>query len=358
MANGTHWDGSPVDDGTARSRLRGTMRLHKSSQSQTLRQHGINRCLYCHHPMEWYERFDTKTWLPLLQQVFPSRLVPERYHWSVFNGLVYLGDGGSGECRIAHPSMCPAMEHDDERALRRLRGHYAVTTRKWIEQGAFVPTPQKEVSEEDVVEQIAQADTETRHVITYTYWTWLGPSAIDEICCVARAHSTSERCQNPVFDSDLGEGTWTQVERPMPRGRTGHATLWSGQKMWVFDLNALYPDEYKRWRSQRCTSHAKSSAPDVKPPQWIPFDALRHDAFVVYDRPTAANARKRNEHPLKGLVQPLASAGRCSAEGCSNRSHRSEEDGWLCWVCEPIARRRARTHEQWQKPSLEKDPPF
>ncbi|MER7111136.1 DUF6083 domain-containing protein [Streptomyces sp. NPDC000229] len=325
---------------------RRTMRLHRSSASKTLRQDSARLCIYCHHPIEWYERYDTKAWVPLLLQEFPSRLLPERYRWSVFNGLVYLGDGGSERCRIVHPAVCPALDHDDERALRGLRRHYAVKTRKWIDEGAFVPPPRKDVSEEDVAEQLLQTGPGPRHVITYTYWTWLGPAELDQIRCVAYSSSTGERCQKMVLDDDLYEGQWTQRDIPVPPGRAGQETLWGGQKMWVCDLNALYPDGYKRWRDQRCTVHHGGNTPNVIPPQWVLFDTFRHSDFIAYERPKIARERKREGHPLLGQMRPVAMGSRCAL--CTNRSHVKEGDGWLCWECAPIVRRRSRIHEKWQ----------
>ncbi|MEU9535837.1 DUF6083 domain-containing protein [Streptomyces sp. NPDC048213] len=358
MPEELNWDGSPVVD--KKWSARWTMRIHKDSSSQILRRDATKRCIYCHHPIEWYERFDTQTWLPLLLQTFPSHRLPVRYQWSVFNGLAYLGDGGSGESRIAHPAVCPAVAHDDDPVLRGLRRSYALRTRRWVETAAFTPAPKKVVAEEDVAEQIVQADSEVRHIITYTYVTLLGPAAIDRIQCVALARSTGERCLNRVLDDALSEGQWTQVDIPMGGARRRQGTLWEGQKMWVYDLNALFPDQYKRWRSQRCASHAASDTPGAGlPPQWVPFNVTRHPEFIAYERPKVAGGAKRG-HPLRDLVHPHSAGTRCSGDNCTNRSHRTEEDRWLCWKCEPLALRRARVHQRWQASAtdLQDDPPF
>jgi hypothetical protein len=325
-----------------------------------LRKDAIARCIYCHHLMEWYERFDTGTRVPLLPQEFPSRLLPERYHWSVFNGLVYLGDGGAGVCRIVHPAVCPVLEHDDDPVMRGIRRAYAVRTMKWIQEGAFVPAPRKDVIEEDIVEQFVQSDTEVRHVVQYSFWTWLAPTTIDQIQCVALAATTGGRCKKTILDSDRYEGQWAQTAIPVPPGRSGkrQATVWEGQQMWVYDLNALYPDEYSRWRSQRCTTHQGASTPDAAVPQWVPFDVFRHSEFIAYERPKVAGERRREEHPLLSLVEARPDGARCVGAGCTNRSHGPEKKGWLCWQCEPAARRRARIHMKWQAAPPEQDPPF
>ncbi|MDH2392203.1 DUF6083 domain-containing protein [Streptomyces sp. HNM0663] len=292
-----------------------------------------------------------------LVREFPSHLVPERYRWSVFNGLVYLADGGGAGCRIVHPTVCPALDHDDDPVLRGLRRSYAVTTRKWIHERAFVPAPRK-VLEENVVEQLVQAGPGPRHVITYTCWTWLAPSSLDQIRCVAIAASTGERCKKTVLSDDLYERHWTQVDIPVPPGRAGQNTLWAEQKMWVYDLNALYPDQYKRWRDQHCPEHFDSSAPDATVPQWVVFDTFRHSDFITYERPKITQERRREDHPLLGLLRPVSTGSQCSGESCTNRSHRKEQEGWLCWTCTPLARRRARIHEKWQAPPPEDEPPF
>ncbi|MFH8620154.1 DUF6083 domain-containing protein [Streptomyces sp. NPDC017979] len=332
------------------------MRLHKNSASKMPRKPCVRRCIYCHHPVDWYERHDTKTWLPLLLQEFPSPLLPRRYHWSVFNGLAYLGDGGTSYCRIAHPAVCSALEHDDERVLRGLRRRYAVETRSWIEKGEFVPAP-REVLEHDVVEQHVPRDVAIRHVITYTCWTWLAPAAVDQVQCVALAASTGERCKNTVLDDDLYQGHWAQVDIPMPPGRAGQETLWAGQQMWVYDLNALFPNEYSRWRHQRCSLHESGGAPDATMPQWVTFDTFRHQDFVTYERPKMSHERRREDHPLLSLLRPVKDASQCNADNCTNRSYQKENEKWLCWECNPIAIRRAKTHAKWQREPQE-DPPF
>lgn len=364
MARSYHWDGSPVEEDEADwFRSQRTLRLHKSSASRTLRKDAVARCIYCNHPMEWYERYDTKERVPFLLQEFPTQRLPERLRWSVFNGLAYKGDGGAPTCRIVHPAVCPALQHDEERVLEGLRLSYAVKTRSWIHQGVFVPAAKPDVTELDVEEQLVDAG-ETRHVVHYTWWTVLAPTVIDEVRCVALAASTGERCKNMVLSDDLYEGQWSQVEIRIPPGREGRrqATLWEGQQMWVYDLNALYPEDFRRWQEQRCRDHDGGSAPNAVLPQWVTFDTFRHSEFITIERPaTVVRQRHREDHPLLKLMRPLATdAARCSAEGCSNRSHRAEEKGWLCWQCAPVARRRARIHDKWQAPHPAdgEDPPF
>ncbi|MFB7275409.1 DUF6083 domain-containing protein [Streptomyces sp. NPDC056244] len=347
MANKRHWDGTPVDEAEARRGARRNMYVHKASASRTLREDAVKRCLYCNHPIDWYQRYDNDEWLPLLLREFPARLVKEYRRWTVFNGVAYLADDGTGRCRIAHPAICPALEdeHDDDPSLRNLRRRYAVYTRTWIDKGEFVPA-ERRVSETDVCEQYVQADSEVRHVVSYAPFTLLAPAAVDKIQCIARAATTNERCRNLIFEPGLHQGHWTQIEIPIPPGRSGRATLWSDQKMWIYDLNALWPEEWRRWRSQRCTSHESSSAPNTTMEEWLVFDAWRHHKFILCDRPEDLHKRERGDAAGWGLLKPAKAEYKCA--NCSNRSYAPQDKEWLCWKCVPAAARREKTHEKWQ----------
>ncbi|MFK0181659.1 DUF6083 domain-containing protein [Streptomyces xanthochromogenes] len=116
-----------VDGEAANWRRVRNMWVHRTSASKTLRSSAARRCIYCNHPVEWYERADNGERLPLLLEQFPVRLLPERYWWSVFNGLVYRG-ADDDYFRIAHPVVCSAVDHEYDQALEGLRRKYRVDT--------------------------------------------------------------------------------------------------------------------------------------------------------------------------------------------------------------------------------------
>ncbi|MFB6632188.1 DUF6083 domain-containing protein [Streptomyces sp. NPDC056362] len=348
-SRGFRWDGSPTDDTEQPTRGgRRTLRLHASSASKSLRADKAKRCKFCHHQVEWYERFDGGV-VPLIPYEFRTGEVPERCRWSVANGLAYIGDGARITCRMAHPAVCPGVEHDDhDPELERARLVHAVKTRRWIEDGTF--TPAVKGDETDVEEQKVQAaEGEVRHVVVYSHQQWLAPTSVYQIQCVAHAHKTRERCKNKVWDEDLNEGHWEQLDIPMPKGRQGRLTLWSGQKMWVYALHSLYAPEYKRWLDQRCVVHgAGSPAHNALDPEWVRFDTWRHSAFIAHDQPREPQDLQRLQHPLLSRINQVRDRIICAAPGCHNGTVTAEAPGWLCYKCEPEARRRARVHHRWQ----------
>ncbi|MFD4370610.1 DUF6083 domain-containing protein [Streptomyces sp. NPDC058486] len=343
-----NWDGTPIDGGSTAHWARRHLRIHKNSASKTLRREAVERCRYCHHPIDWYQRYDNDAWIPLLLGEFPAHRLHPRLHWSVFNGVAHSGDDGTTRCRIPHPAVCPALQHDDDLTeLEGLRRSYAVTTRGWIDEGVFVPA-QRQVSEEEITEQFIEGVGVIRHTVSYASVLLLAPTTVDELRCIARAATTGGRCQRTVFDTGRPEGHWDEVHIPVPSGRAGQATLWDGQRMWIYSLDALYPLEWKRWRSQRCTDHAETSAPSVGKEEWLPFHALRHDDFIVRDRPADLYTRDRGIGLGGSLFQPKVGQYRCAS--CTNRSYEPQSKDWLCWECAPVAARRARTHAKWQSP--------
>ncbi|MBT2439982.1 hypothetical protein J7E93_07575 [Streptomyces sp. ISL-36] len=274
----------------------------------------------------------------------------EHLRWSIFNGIAHYGDDGTGHCRIAHPAICPAVEHDDDlTAFQGLRLRYAVQTKAWIDKGEFVPAQrEREVTETEVSEQFIRIESPVRHIIDYPPARFLAPTAIDKVQCIVRATTTNQRCNNTVFDPERPEGHWEQVDIPMPSGRAGAATLWAGQKMWVYSLTALYTDAWRRWRYQRCTAHESTTAPDATMDEWLRFETLRHSEFIVYDRPE--DLYKRKIESGASLFRP--SPGRYKCANCTNRSYEPQSKDWLCWQCAPVAARRERVHAKWRS-----DPP-
>ncbi|MEU8526442.1 DUF6083 domain-containing protein [Streptomyces sp. NPDC048629] len=344
-----HWDGSPKDDTSQPTRGgRRTMRLHPSSASKSLRADKAKRCKYCNHQVEWYERFDGGV-VPLIPIEFRTADIPERCRWSVANGLAYIGDGARVTCRVAHPTVCPGVEHDDnDPDLEEARLKHRIWTRKWIDEGVFVPAVRG--AEEDVVEQKVKAvEGEARHIVVYAYQRWLAPTSIDKIRCVAHAHRTRERCNNMVWDTELNEGYWEQIDIPVPQGRQGRQTLWTGQKMWVYALHSLDTSPYKRWLDQRCAAHHPASpAHNSVDPEWVRFDTWRHAEFIAHDLPEMPQDLRRLEHPLLSKLGKVPDRIICAAAGCTNGTVTDEAPGWMCWKCKREARRRSHVHRRWQ----------
>ncbi|MEU8828826.1 DUF6083 domain-containing protein [Streptomyces sp. NPDC048636] len=346
-SGGFNWDGSPRNPDALSWKPR-TLRLHASSASKALRADNASRCLYCHHRIEWFDRFGGGR-IPLLPKEFSSRAVPDRCRWSVVNGLAYIGDGGRDRCRIAHPTMCPAVEHEDnDPALEGARRAHATRTRKWIDEGAFIPAAKGPGDEEEVTDQrVPTQVSDVRHVMFYLHTLWIAPTTIYALRCVARAHSSGSRCKNPVFNSDIREGYWDQRDIPVPPGRAGQETLWAGRQMWVYNLSGLETGEMQRWLGQRCSSHGPSSpAPDDTPPEWNQFNTWRHAKFILYERPAGV---PESQSPLSALWKPQEPTT-CAGTGCNNGRLGAVEEGWLCRRCKPVHAKRERTHKKWQQP--------
>lgn len=344
-----HWDGSPVEAG--QSRVLHTLHVWKSSASKTLRRQAQGRCAYCGHAIEYFDRFDGGR-IPLVPyKDFRSAQVPGQFHWSVANGIAYGTAGDRGTCRLPHPAVCPMVEHsDDDPELEDVRSVLRVRTRKWIEAGTFVPRAQPDQSEEDVAEQHVHVDHGARrHVVRRATTFWLAPAAVDAVTCVAHVRSTGTRCTALVFDPEVDDGAWEQVEIPAAPGRAGQAVLGADGLMWVWALHPLDFADLQRWIRQRCTVHWRSTTHDAVPPQWVHFNTFHHDQYILRTRPADLPRRRAIRHPLlDGATVGPAKRTICAAEGCRNGSVLSVDEGWLCYKCRPRHQRRETAHRTWQ----------
>ncbi|MER6047243.1 DUF6083 domain-containing protein [Streptomyces sp. NPDC056149] len=328
------------------------MRVHRSSASTALRRDAMARCRFCGHRMEYFDRFDGGR-IPMMPHQFRSIGIPERLRWSIDNGVAHVGDSGRLLCWVPHPAVCPMVEHvDDDPELERARLAHLLWTRRWIEAGEFTPDLRESSAEADVAEQHAELEAGVvRHVVRYASWMWLGPDLVDRIRCVARADASGLRCQNRVLGTGAYEGGWEQAEVPDSPGRARQEGLWAGMEMWVYQLHALYPHEFKRWIRQRCTDHApgSSSAPDAVAPQWVPFDAWRHSEFMLFERPRWKPDLKRQAHPLLSRLELAHDPTPCATAGCGNGTIMPVAAGWLCWQCEKKEQRQRRVHHRWRQ---------
>ncbi|WP_407842110.1 DUF6083 domain-containing protein (plasmid) [Streptomyces sp. DSM 116496] len=329
-------DTAPWDRGADLLR---TMRIDSFTPTKGLRSNNVDRCRYCNHLVEYYDRVDGGR-IPLVPREFPSASVPLRCRWHVNGGVASVGDRGRAYCYIAHPTLCPGVQHEDadDPQLADARRAMAVRTQRAISRGLFA-APLR-ITEDEVTFVPVEAETERgiRHVLTYSSVLWIGPAEIDRVRCVAHVSTSRERCKKTVFDDGSFQGSWEQVEIPVPAGRAAQESLWAGQMMWAFSINGLDYHGYRRWLSQRCTVHWEGTAHDAVAPQWERFSIFRDEGHIIYERPAQADSQ---DAPAAAPV-PV-----CASDGCTHTTVRTVEEGWLCWQCERKQKRRRRTHKRW-----------
>ncbi|MGW2386344.1 DUF6083 domain-containing protein [Streptomyces sp. NPDC001658] len=348
MSERFHWDGSHKGYGKQHGFTGArTMWLHRNNASTTLRRDALTRCRYCGLLMEYFDRYDHLR-IPMVPKQIPSAAVPARMRWHIMGGIAFPGDNRQTMCHVPHPAFCPMVEHeDDDLSLAEARAVFRKKSEELIAAG-FIPDMRPPRCEEEVAEQHVEDVEGIRHVVAYSGLLWLAPGPVDTIQCVAHANSTDERCKKLVWE---GEGTWQEVEIPYAPGRAGQQVLWAGTTMWVYGLHALYTAEFNRWMRQRCGSHApgQSYAPDAVPPQWVTFDALRHDEYILRQHPAGAEVMPKSPVMLPGIaLGPKRTA--CASTSCRNGSAAPVPEGWLCSQCEDRSARRERTHQKWVTP--------
>lgn len=348
MSERYHWDGTPKDDAPRYSVGR-TMWLHQANRSTALRRDSLTRCRYCGLLMEYFDRYDHQR-IPMVPKPLPVAAIPHRMRWHIAGGVAYPGDGGEGRCFVPHPAFCPMVEHeDDDLMLAEARAAFRKKSEERIAAGLFIPRPAPARCEAEVAEQHVADAGEVRHVVAYGSLLWLAPGSIDTIRCVARAESTGQRCRKLVSED---EGRWEEVEIPYAPGRAGQQVLWEGLTMWVYGLHTLYSDEFSRWMQQRCLSHAAGYQADAVSSQWVIFNSLRHDKYILRERPAGVETRPAGgiETALAGIfMQPKRTT--CATDGCVNGSAAPVPEGWICSECTQRSARRERTHKKWVSPS-------
>lgn len=318
------------------------MYLHRSNQTKLLRRDAAARCKYCGTPIEWFERYDALR-IPLTPE-FPSRRIPASMRWHVNNGVAYPGtDSNSGYCRIPHPAVCPAADHPDlldelQEVVQRL----AVRMRALIEKGEFTPYIERP-SEEEVTGPDPDETEEARHIIAYHGTLRIAPCEIDQLQCIATDRKTGQRCESGVFD--LNEGSWEIVELPHAPGRQGQTILsLTGGEMWAWSITEF--NALRRWWVQRCHDHFESPQPDHVKNELVLFHPLRHGDFILTERPEGY------ERPIReGVMVVHDGPGKrttCAAVGCSNATLANAPEGWLCWRCEKLEKRRTQIHRRYQ----------
>ncbi|NEC63426.1 DUF6083 domain-containing protein [Streptomyces sp. SID9727] len=330
-----------------------SMYLHRSAKTKVLRKAGASRCKYCNTPIEWFERYDALR-IPLTTE-FPTRRIPSKMRWHVEHGIAYPGtDASNGYCRIPHPAICPAFDHPDlPPDIHELVRVLAVRMRVAIENGEFIPYVEP-ATQEEVENPEPEGTQAVRHVIAYSGMLRIGPCAIEDLQCIGRDGQTGQRCENAVCD--LSEGSWepVSIDEDQVAGRLGQAVLsLTGGIIWawqVADFNIAL-----RWWKQRCPEHHNSSEPDHVPNEFVPFHPLRHDAYVLTERPTGYDLISETRGGVVIHDGPTTRTT-CATPSCSNTSLLAYPDTWLCWQCEKRERYRHRVHQRWVKLAATAEP--
>lgn len=326
------------------------MRIHPHAPSKSLRGDNAGRCLYCHNPIWWYDRADGGR-IPLLPKQFPTSRVPARARWSVDSGVARPGSV-EDTCWIAHPTICPGIEHDgfEDAGLADLHRQSAINMQTAIREGRFsAPLTGAENDDQDTGRENGGHPSH-RDVIAYHSMHLIAPATVDELLCVALSEAAGRRCENPVRDDRAGfQGEWAEVEMPYPREPNANAPLWEGQTMWVWSLNNVSYKESVRWRDQHCPAHAsESTAPDTQPRECEHFDPFRHSSHIQYQHP--ADAPTVAQMPSRGAARLVCAGKGCDAGKVGAVPEREVVKGlgWLCYKCRPKHTARRATHRRWQ----------
>ncbi|MFJ9520644.1 DUF6083 domain-containing protein [Kitasatospora sp. NPDC101801] len=333
-------------------------RLHATSPSRTLRSHAEGRCRWCGNRIVWFDRYDGGR-IPLTPVEFPKAGIPQRYRWTVSGGLAQPGSHGRLDqfCRIAHPAICPAAQHEDldERLLPLLQS-LGVLTQKMIRAGEFTPPPQSEAATEEAVqdaepEAAPAADSRpVRHVIAWNDRLRIAPGPVDDLRCVAFDDNTQERCDRPVFDET--EGCWQQI--PLPPPATRRRTAAPRGAIWVWELTPLAYMDALRWVRQHCQAHHGSDATNAVAVEIVDFHPDRHAAYLTRTRPEGYQDAEKDT----GAEEPSGpKRTTCASTDCHNATlDRRAPKGWLCWQCTRTAKRRVTTHRRWQSDPTSEQP--
>lgn len=256
-------------------------------------------------------------------------------------------------CRLAHTTICPALNHDDlDAELQPLVTRLGVRMQKNIDAGQFAPRPVESQAAAEVAEpepQNAAPAGQERHTMRYVSSLRLAPGRIEDLQCIATTQY-GRRCSNFIYAAD--EGFWEHVEIPHAPGREGELILnATGGMMWVWTLAPLDFGAGTRWTKQRCEVHADSPAPDYGPREWVNFHPVKHGSFIVGEKPQGYPEKESLQVPIH--MGPKTTA--CDTAGCHNSTVMAVPEGWLCWQCVRRTNRRAAVRSRWQ--GTRSDPP-
>ncbi|WP_146074938.1 DUF6083 domain-containing protein [Streptomyces sp. Ru73] len=323
--------------------------LNPGSSSNRIRSTAVEFCRYCGEAIEWFDRFDRKR-IPLTPEV-PSKRIPDRFRWHIDGGIAYPGSYAQhmgGYCRIPHPAVCPALDHQDlPRILQTYATALGMRIQKRIACGKFTPA-----AVPDCEEEVSEPDPEStgapeRHILSFGGALRLAPGPIEDVQCVAADVSSTDRCPEMIFDAD--EGGWAPVDIPHAAGREGQMILsQTGGQMWVWSLSSLSFSSARRWLDQHCPNHTEhSTAPDAVEREWVTFHPLRHADYILAKRPSGY-ALPFNQGEENAIHSSPGKRSICASQGCNNGSLAPVGKDWLCWQCTKVAKRRVQTHRRWQ----------
>ncbi|MCX4826831.1 DUF6083 domain-containing protein [Streptomyces sp. NBC_01142] len=277
--SGHRWDGTP----TTPRRLR-SLRVAADSPSRLLRTAQAQRCRDCGNRIDWYTRSHGRP-VGLHPQELDAAAVPVSCRWHVDSGIAHAAGDGTRWCRIPHSVLCPAREPTEllTPQLAELRRRLAVGTRRLLDSGALTPPSPSDPPAAEV-----PVCRPARPVLQILYGRYLAARPVDDIQCVAQTR-LRHRCPHRILAPDAPAGVWRLMPATAARGQLAL----SAADMAVYDLTHVPYAEQLRWRTQRCPSHAgTSAAPDLTLADWEVFDPLFHHQHIHARLPATAQGRR------------------------------------------------------------------
>ncbi|GHI24294.1 hypothetical protein Shyd_56650 [Streptomyces hydrogenans] len=77
----------------------------------------------------------------------------------------------------------------------------------------------------------------------------------------------------------------------------------------------------------------------------IQFHPLLHDDYILTERPEATSAHRWGHIVIHD--GPTGDKALCATPGCWHSTVGKQPEGWRCWECERVEKRRARVHRRW-----------
>jgi hypothetical protein len=265
------WDGTRGD-----TRPHRTLRLDQGNQTRLLRAAQTRPCPSCGNRVEWYYRSDGST-IALHPHELPTEQVPEHLRWHLHRGTAFPTGDGTPWCRIAHPPLCPAREHEAAARLGRLatlRRDLALNTRALLDNG-HLPPPGPLASTGPGPHRPTG-----RHLVHLLQALYLAPGRVQDLRCVAQSIRRN-RCPHTLIDPAQPPGTWALLPIPSAPARGHLPEHLTGTPMAVYDLSHLPSATQLRWHRQHCTAHASSLAGDIALTDWETFDVTAHHQHIT-----------------------------------------------------------------------------
>ncbi|MFF6778989.1 DUF6083 domain-containing protein [Streptomyces sp. NPDC012637] len=262
------------------------MTVAHDSPSRLLRIAQHSRCRDCGNRISWHATHGHQP-VSLHPVEIPAALVPAGHRWHLASGIAHPAGDGSPWCYLAHLPLCPVRTTLGALppALGDIRRRLALNTRRLTEAGIL--TPGHNTGTEPHPEESC---TPARPVVQLLYGRYIAATAIEDIQCVAQTMRRT-RCTNPVLAPGTAPGRWT-LTAATPHRRSTQQLALPASDIAVYDLGHLAYSEQVRWRTQRCPTHAATTAaPDLALADWEPFDPLLHHKYLATRLPRAPRRR-------------------------------------------------------------------